>query len=743
MSEVKLGRVAPIYKGVYDETTTYNALDIVYYNGRSYMAKQDTKGNSLPTGTDNDYWGLIANKGADGAEGKIGPVGPQGKQGTMGPSGADGPQGPKGDKGDQGPRGTFDDYDEIIEARGGLETLGLHEQAQDSSIEKITGEVQDARSNNSGRTYDNLKQRIDSQEETLTNDINVKLSQISSVPETFTDLAALKSAYPNGRTGIFVTADTGHKYIWSNGAWTDAGFYQAVGDNLLSGEITYATPFVAPYNDLDTLPLNKIITYRNSDIKSVANIPNSLKSNIQGATIYTFSNDSHLGGSVQYFYGQDNSTFSRIAWGDPAVYSAWKPLGKTTLSLQRSDNTVAPYDDLNTIPENVSVTYVDNIQQIKNIPNDNTIKSATVVKFGGVDGIGSVEVMTSAYDGKMFYRMTWYDSNSWQPWHSVADGNFYLGGKMVFNYTGAPYDDLNTFPMNQTVVIAEEPSTISAFKHLPPISSSVQGLTIISHSWSDKSIGGIQIAIDSENIMYHRIAWNSDNNWSAWRSDSVDEHSNNMILPTLSLFQKVGVVGDSYASGELAFDWKYVDHYEISWLQILARKDGFTGTNFSKGGISTRTWLTDPKCMPLMQSSDAQDLYILALGINDEALGTSYIGSEDDIDNGSDTFYGNYGKIIKAIQTKAPNAKIIMATLAGTSDKTKAFNTAIESIAKFFKLPVINLNNDVLFKSDFYLNNMVGGHPTAPVYSAMASAYARLINQVMYDEYAYFSTFKK
>ena len=75
MSEVKLGRVAPIYKGVYDETTAYNALDIVYYNGRSYMAKQDTKGNALPTGTDNDYWGLIVDKG---------------------------PQGPKGDKGDTG-----------------------------------------------------------------------------------------------------------------------------------------------------------------------------------------------------------------------------------------------------------------------------------------------------------------------------------------------------------------------------------------------------------------------------------------------------------------------------------------------------------------------------------------------------------------------------------------------------------------------------------------------------------------
>ena len=96
MSEVKLGRVAPIYKGVYDETTAYNALDIVYYNGRSYMAKQDTKGNSLPTGTDNDYWGLIADKGPQGPKGDKGDTGAQGKQGSMGPVG---PQGPQGDKG--------------------------------------------------------------------------------------------------------------------------------------------------------------------------------------------------------------------------------------------------------------------------------------------------------------------------------------------------------------------------------------------------------------------------------------------------------------------------------------------------------------------------------------------------------------------------------------------------------------------------------------------------------------------
>lgn len=96
--------------------------------------------------------------------------------------------------------------------------------------ERMTGiEVQSARSNSSGKSYDTLKARLDDEEANLTNNMNAKIAQISSVPETFANLSALQSAYPNGKTGLFVTADTGHKYIWANGSWADAGVYQSVG----------------------------------------------------------------------------------------------------------------------------------------------------------------------------------------------------------------------------------------------------------------------------------------------------------------------------------------------------------------------------------------------------------------------------------------------------------------------------------------------------------------------------------
>ncbi|MBZ5985951.1 SGNH/GDSL hydrolase family protein [Leuconostoc gelidum] len=110
--------------------------------------------------------------------------------------------------------------------------LDIQQSSADTALkeERTIGlEVEEARSDSSGETFDDLKSRLDSQESKIDNRIDNKLAQISSVPETFANLAALKNTYPNGRTGIFVTADTGHKYIWANNVWNDAGVYQSVG----------------------------------------------------------------------------------------------------------------------------------------------------------------------------------------------------------------------------------------------------------------------------------------------------------------------------------------------------------------------------------------------------------------------------------------------------------------------------------------------------------------------------------
>lgn len=67
-------------------------------------------------------------------------------------------------------------------------------------------------------------------------DYKNQLAQNSVIPETFVDLASLKAKYPNGKEGVFVVADTGHKYIWAKNTWTDAGVYQSAG--IADGSIT-------------------------------------------------------------------------------------------------------------------------------------------------------------------------------------------------------------------------------------------------------------------------------------------------------------------------------------------------------------------------------------------------------------------------------------------------------------------------------------------------------------------------
>lgn len=79
-------------------------------------------------------------------------------------------------------------------------------------------------------TFKLLGIRLDAHENALSTKLDKSfvadyLSQITYTPEAVLDVATLNAKYPNGKPGIFITAD-GHKHMWLNGAWHDAGVYQ-------------------------------------------------------------------------------------------------------------------------------------------------------------------------------------------------------------------------------------------------------------------------------------------------------------------------------------------------------------------------------------------------------------------------------------------------------------------------------------------------------------------------------------
>ena len=52
-----LAKVVPIPKGNYSASATYNSLDIVRYNGKSWMCKQDSVTGITPA--ESAYWMLV------------------------------------------------------------------------------------------------------------------------------------------------------------------------------------------------------------------------------------------------------------------------------------------------------------------------------------------------------------------------------------------------------------------------------------------------------------------------------------------------------------------------------------------------------------------------------------------------------------------------------------------------------------------------------------------------------------
>lgn len=73
ITTTNLGRVVPLFKGEYNASSTYTKLDVVLYNGSSYILKVDSATGVSPTTS--AYWQKIAEKGIQGDTGDQGPAG--------------------------------------------------------------------------------------------------------------------------------------------------------------------------------------------------------------------------------------------------------------------------------------------------------------------------------------------------------------------------------------------------------------------------------------------------------------------------------------------------------------------------------------------------------------------------------------------------------------------------------------------------------------------------------------------
>lgn len=427
--------------------------------------------------------------------------------------------------------------------------------------------------------------------------------------------------------------------------------------------------------------------------------------------------------------------------------------------IYSTDQLKAPYTDLDLYPANTIVCLGIDTSSIIHTPDlqNETFKSGfTVLTYGpstidhGDIKDGTVQLLLTS-DNELFWRIRW--NSNWSQWKTEFQSNqkFFYDLEQV----KSPYDNLDTFPTNASAVYAIDASQVKN------CATKTDAFTI--KSWgisnNDSQSGTVQIFNSRNQGMYVRTSWGNEPDFTAWKqikTGTPEENEFDYAKPSLAMFGKFGVIGDSYASGVLEnYDDKNGDRFatltpemaeNLSWATMLARKWGTSMLHLAKGGLSTRTWLTDDQGLKKLNESDPQDIYYLCLGINDYyGLGDGYLGIESDMESGADSFYGNYAKIIKAIKTKAPLAKIIMfgiAIIPGEShDRQQRFSDAQQKIAKHFNIPFISENDDELFSSEYYIKNMGSGHPSSYLYGAMAAAFERLIQRAVYRNRDYFYSY--
>lgn len=174
-----------------------------------------------------------------------------------------------------------------------------------------------------------------------------------------------------------------------------------------------------------------------------------------------------------------------------------------------------------------------------------------------------------------------------------------------------------------------------------------------------------------------------------------------------SIFRKIAFVGDSLSSGEFETEAKYGEHrwhdmFEYSWGQYIARKNGLTAYNFSRGGMTARDYMDHFAENNGYWSKDlSAQAYVIALGVNDLFYRGFELGSIEDIDvadykNNKPTFAGYYGQIISRYKEIAPDAKFFLVTfpkIHHNEDKIPGMIDLLYKIAeKFDNCYVVDLH---------------------------------------------------
>lgn len=284
------------------------------------------------------------------------------------------------------------------------------------------------------KPYDDLNNLPGNSTVSYTSDVTTVANRPVNMTTSFTVLtfqSSNKSTYDYGGIQLLYTMDGNYFYRSSFGegwqAWKFLNISQVI--------INKKEAMVAPYDNLDTLPSNSIITY----LKGLLN-PDFPYDSGAGFTITTQGNG--WTGRVQTVTCQNGKQYYRLEWDGQNHWTYWHLTGgHDSLIFTNKPEIKAPYDNLDTLPSNTTITYVKGLLE-NDFPYDSGAGFTIVTQGNG--GTGRVQTVT-CQNGKQYYRLEWTSRNHWGEWYSQTanDSNDYDLSLSIFGRFGVIGDSFS------------------------------------------------------------------------------------------------------------------------------------------------------------------------------------------------------------------------------------------------------------------------------------------------------------
>ena len=612
--------------------------------------------------------------------------------------------------------------------------LDVNQETAETALEeeRATGtEVQKARVSHTGSTYPTLKARIDNQEETLINDINGRLMQISAVPEAFPNLAALKSKYPTGKTGIFVTADTGHKYIWSNNSWLDAGVYQAVSiaNQSITNDMLRDNTKTGFLVTGDALSLN--VSQRTLDITNVFKVISGTKSYATNLTTYSFTMAKDITGFYLY-YDTATQDINLLSSGIPstAIFLGWislttRPtyyLMASSVNSDMGNPEVKPVDRtpyISTGNKQININITDRTMNI-DAPYFRAFYPSGLVD---VEATGTIDLDNGSSASFIFYDIvskkivTTSTTNQALPFTYVylgaIDWAYPYNARLLFPATLDGIDIFNQRQTGKRVELASKfPLKINKAKKTLNIDDS--GWVTVQYDDIAKNIyqqnkGDIDISANGASAAYIFVnvntlkisAYASRNQapwgslylgWYEWNSDSynfnfkVTFSDEDLLSDNPMATRKMTFFGDSIT-------WSY---NPIKWSSLTAQALGSTATiNGIAGSTYSKADGRTDSAVERVVDIKNQDLIVVWFGVNDFHYGRPL----GEFNNGDvTTVYGAVDSVLDTLISNNVTAKIMVMTPMKNHDYRTSPDSFTKNSAGLYQLDYVNAIKQVADK---------------------------------------------